>query len=72
MRGVFYYEQISPDGQFTAYVKDKGDEKSICVKDNSGSDVNKRYLKGLENVSSLRWSPNGKKKSYIGCLQQIR
>ena len=41
---IYFYEngllfdrsQISPDGQFTAYVAGEGNEKSIYVKDNSG------------------------------------
>ena len=59
--GAFFdLSQISPDGQFMAYVKDKGNEKSIYVKDNSGSDAIE-ILKGLKDISSLRWSPNGER-----------
>ena len=50
--------QISPDGQFTAYVIDKGTEKSIYVKDNSGEQAIEIF-NGLRGVTFLRWSPNG-------------
>ncbi len=50
--------QISPDGQFTAYVAGEGNEKSIYVKDNSGERAIEIF-KGLKDVTSLRWSPNG-------------
>ncbi len=33
---LFDRSQISPDGQFTAYVAGEGNEKSIYVKDNFG------------------------------------
>ncbi len=55
---LFDISQISPDGQFTAYVAGEGNEKSIYVKDNSGEQSIEIY-KGLSWVSSLRWSPNG-------------
>ena len=50
--------QISPDGQFTAYVAGEGNEKGIYVKDNSGERAIEIF-KGLKDVTSLRWSPNG-------------
>ena len=63
---IYFYEngplydiaQISPDGQFTAYVRGEGGEKSIYVKDNSGERAIEIF-KGLRFVSSLRWSPSG-------------
>jgi serine/threonine protein kinase len=63
---IYFYEngllfdrsQISPDGQFTAYVAGEGNEKSIYVKDNSGEQAIEIF-KGLRSVSSLRWSPTG-------------
>ena len=63
---IYFYEngplydiaQISPDGQFTAYVIGEGGEKSIYVKDNSGEQAIEIF-NGLRFVSSLRWSPNG-------------
>ena len=62
---IYFYEdgqlwdmsQISPDGQFTAYVADIGSE-SIYVRDNSGEQAIEIF-KGLKGVISLRWSPNG-------------
>jgi Tol biopolymer transport system component len=50
--------QISPDGQFTAYVIDKENEKSIYVKDNFGERAIEIF-KGLKGVPTLRWSPGG-------------
>jgi len=50
--------QISPDGQFTAYFAGNANEKSIYVKDNSGEQAIEIY-KGLNYVTSLRWSPGG-------------
>ena len=84
---LFDQSQISPDGQFTAYVAGKGNEKSIYVRDNSG-DHAIEIFKGLREVSSLRWSPssneiffsallnNSSRNSYIipklgGKVQQI-
>lgn len=63
---IYFYEngplfdrsQISPDGQFTAYVADNGNGNSIYVKDNSGEQAIEIF-KGLEYVTSLRWSPDG-------------
>lgn len=57
---LFDISQISPDGQFTAYVVDKGSEKSICVKDNAGEQAIEIFS-DLERVTSLRWSPDGNK-----------
>ncbi len=58
--GLFYdRSQISPDGQFTAYVIDKVNEKSIYVKDNSGEQAIEIF-KGLRSVPTLRWSPSSK------------
>ncbi len=57
--GLFFdRSQISPDGQFTAYVAGEGNEKSIYLKDNSGEQAIEIF-KGLEYVTSLRWSPRG-------------
>ena len=50
--------QISPDGQFTAYVAGQGKGKSIYLKDNSGEQAIEIF-KGVGNISSLRWSPSG-------------
>jgi len=50
--------QISPDGQFTAYVVDKENEKSIYVKDNFGEQAIEIF-KGIRSVVCLRWSPGG-------------
>lgn len=63
---IYFYEngplfdrsQISPDGQFTAYVAGEGNEKGIYIKDNSGERAIEIY-KGLKAVSCLRWSSNG-------------
>ena len=46
--------QISPNGQFTAYIAGG----SIYLKDNSGEQAIEIF-KGLNQVSSLRWSPDG-------------
>ena len=54
----FDRSHISPDGQFTAYVVDNEEERSIYVKDNSGERAIEIF-KGLRDVSSLRWSPSG-------------
>jgi serine/threonine protein kinase len=58
---------ISPDGQFTAYVAGEGNEKSIYVKDNSGGQ-SIEIFKGLNSVSSLRWSPSGNEIFFSGGL----
>jgi len=51
--------RISPDGQFTAYLAGgEGKKNSIYVKDNSGEQAIEIF-KGLNSVSSLRWSPSG-------------
>jgi Tol biopolymer transport system component len=51
--------RISPDGQFTAYLAGgEGNKNSIYVRDNSG-DQAIEIFKGLNSVSSLRWSPSG-------------
>ncbi|RPI68033.1 MAG: hypothetical protein EHM47_15010, partial [Ignavibacteriales bacterium] len=55
---LFDRSQISPDGQFTAYVVDKGNERSIYVKDNSGEQAIEIF-KGLTGITTLRWSPSG-------------
>ncbi len=55
---IFDRTQISPNGQFTAYVVNKGNENSIYIRDNFGAQAIEIY-KGLGWVSSLRWSPNG-------------
>ncbi len=49
--GGFYSDlsQISPDGQFTAYVLDKGGEKSIVTKDNT-SDQAFEIFKGVKDI----------------------
>lgn len=65
---IYFYEngplfdrsQISPDGEFTAYVTGEGNEKSIFIKDNSG-DRAIEIFKGVKWVTSLRWSPDGNK-----------
>ena len=58
--GGFYSDlaQISPDGQFTAYVLDKKGEKSILIKDNT-SDQAFEIFKGVKDIYCLRWSPDG-------------
>ena len=56
---------ISPAGQFIAYVIDKGEEKSIYVKEIS-SDKAIEVFKGLNLVTNLRWSPSGKKLLFNG------
>ena len=63
--------QISPDGQFTAYVADKGNEKSIYVKDNSGEQVIEIF-KGLKDVIYLRWSPNGNEILFTAILNECQ
>ena len=55
---LFDISQISPDGQFTAYVAGEGNEKNIYVKDNAGERAIEIF-KGFDGISSLRWSPNG-------------
>ena len=55
---LFEIAQISPDGQFIAYVTDKGSEKSLFVKDNFG-DQAIEIFKGFDGVVNLRWSPSG-------------
>jgi serine/threonine protein kinase len=57
---LFDRSQISPDGQFTAYVAGEGNEKSIYVKDNSGEQAIEIF-KGFRSVTTLRWSPDGNK-----------
>ena len=65
---IYFYEdgllwdmsQISPDGQFTAYVAGDGSGKSIYVRDNSG-EQSVEIIKGLKGVPTLRWSPDGNK-----------
>ena len=63
---IYFYEngslfdrsQISPDGQFTAYVVDKGNEKSIYVKDNSGEQAIEIF-KGLKIGLKFKMVSNG-------------
>ena len=50
--------QISPDGQFIAYILNKKDGKSIYIKDNYGEQAIEIY-KGLLDITSLKWSPSG-------------
>jgi serine/threonine protein kinase len=57
---LFDISQISPDGQFTAYIADNGIDKSIYVKDNSGEQAIEIF-NGLNKVTCLRWSPDGNK-----------
>jgi len=55
---IYFYAQISPDGQFTAYLAGNGNQKSIYLRDNSGEQAIEIF-NGLILVSSLRWSPGG-------------
>ena len=57
--------QISPDGQFTAYVAGEGNEKSIYVKDNFGEQAIEIF-KGLRSVTTLRWSPSSNEIFFSG------
>ncbi len=63
---IYHYEgsnfcdrsQISPDGQYIAYVVDKGESRSIFIKDILGeSEI--ELFDGLKSVNCLRWSPTG-------------
>ena len=51
------FAQISPDGQFTAYVVDNGSTQSIFVKENYGKQSFKIY--DAKRIYCLKWSPNG-------------
>ena len=50
------FTQISPDGKFTAYVVNKGNEQTICVKENFGERSYEIYK--AKTIWCLRWSPN--------------
>ncbi len=67
---VWDLSQISPNGQFIAYVMNKGDKKVICIKDNSGGDAIEIF-KGLISVYTLRWSPNGDEIFFSGKLDNF-
>ncbi|RPI72332.1 MAG: serine/threonine-protein kinase [Ignavibacteriales bacterium] len=63
---IYHYEgntfcdrsQISPDGQYIAYVVDKGESRSIFIKDILGeSEI--ELFDGLKSVNCLKWSPTG-------------
>jgi serine/threonine protein kinase len=67
---IYFYEpydrsQISPDGQFTAYVAGEGNKKSLYIKDNSG-EQSIEIFKGLNYVTTLRWSPDGNEIFFAG------
>jgi serine/threonine protein kinase len=49
---AFNISQISPDGQFTAYVAGEGNQKSIYLRDNSGEQAIEIF-KGLTSISTL-------------------
>ncbi|MBK7377955.1 MAG: protein kinase [Ignavibacteriales bacterium] len=55
---LYDMSQISPDGQFTAYVTGKENERSIYVRDNFGEQAIEIF-KGLKAVNVLKWSPCG-------------
>ncbi len=50
------FTQISPDGKYTAYVMNKGNEQSLCVKENFSGKTNVIY--NAKNIWCLRWSPD--------------
>jgi serine/threonine protein kinase len=56
---LFDISQISPNGEFTAYVAGEGNEKSIYVKDNSGEQAIEIFKGQISYITNLRWSPNG-------------
>ena len=50
------FTQISPDGKYTAYVVDKGNEQSIYVKENFSERSYQIY--NANTMICLRWAPN--------------
>ncbi len=57
--GSISASSISPDGQFIAYVSEKGDKKSIFIKDIVGGQ-SFEIIKGIRRIFTLRWSPQSK------------
>ncbi|RPI72899.1 MAG: serine/threonine-protein kinase [Ignavibacteriales bacterium] len=59
--GGFYRDlaKVSPDGQFTAFVIEKEEEKVVYLKDNSGEKIFEIF-NGIIEAFCLQWSPDGK------------
>ncbi len=60
------YTQISPDGKYTAYVVNKGNIKTICVKENFSDKSYEIY--NTKTIECLRWSPNSNEILFSGSI----
>ena len=65
---LFDLSQISPDGQFIAYVKINGIEKCIYVRETFGEKA-VEVFRGLKSIVNLKWSPRGNKLLFTGLLK---